>query len=132
MGSLRTRSPPTCCAGLFTMAQPTASWRNSQAWQVHLLSGGIWSRSAPTFSCGWEEGPEVPDIPAPERFEGVYAQRRRACGKAPYDAMRVARVDRAGRVRQMLEKFRFFCARHHAIVTSPSALGTYDALDCRA
>lgn len=115
---------------LFTMAQRTASWCNSQAWQVHLLSGTETIALSERLLAHVPVAPEQPDIPGPERYEGAYQDRRRACGAALYTAVGVAREDMEGRVLQMLENFRFFGAPHVAIVTSPKALGTYGVMDC--
>jgi nitroreductase len=115
---------------LFTMAQRTASWCNSQAWQVHLLSGADTTDLSDRLVAHVPVAPEQPDIPGPQRYEGAYQDRRRACGAALYTAVGVARDDMEGRVVQMLENFRFFGAPHVAIVTSPKALGTYGVMDC--
>lgn len=115
---------------LFTMAQRTASWCNSQAWQVLLLSGADTTALSDRLVARVPAGPEQPDIPGPERYEGAYQDRRRACGFALYNAVGVARDDQEGRLLQMLENFRFFGAPHVAIVTSPKALGTYGVMDC--
>lgn len=115
---------------LFTMAQRTASWCNSQAWQVHLLGGADVTALSERLLAHVPVAPEQPDIPGPERYEGAYQDRRRACGFALYNAVGVARDDQEGRLLQMLENFRFFGAPHVAIVTSPKALGTYGVMDC--
>lgn len=115
---------------LFTMAQRTASWCNSQAWQVHLLCGADVTALSDRLLAHVPVSAELPDIPGPERYEGAYQDRRRACGFALYNAVGVARDDRDGRLMQMLENFRFFGAPHVAIVTSPKALGTYGVMDC--
>lgn len=115
---------------LFTMAQRTASWCNSQAWQVHLLGGADVTALSERLLAHVPVAPELPDIPGPERYEGAYQDRRRACGFALYNAVGVARDDQEGRLLQMLENFRFFGAPHVAIVTSPKALGTYGVMDC--
>ncbi|WP_220794054.1 nitroreductase family protein [Nocardioides pelophilus] len=77
-------------------------------------------------------GPETPDSPGPERYEGVYAERRRSCGMALYDAVGVAREDHDGHSPQMLEIVRFFGAPHVAVITSPKTLGTDGVMDCGA
>ncbi|MBM9461703.1 nitroreductase [Nocardioides sp. zg-536] len=121
---------PDTLRRLFTLAQRTPSWCNSQAWQVHLLSGEDVVALSERLTERVLSGAEQPDIPGPERYEGVYAERRRTCGRGLYDAVGVAREDSEGRLRQMLENFQFFGAPHVAIVTSPQALGTYGVMDC--
>jgi len=115
---------------LFTMAQRTASWCNSQAWQVEFLSGAAVTEMSKRLLSHVAVASENPDIPGPERYEGVYQDRRRACGFALYNAVGIERDDQEGRLFQMLENFRFFGAPHVAVVTSPKALGTYGVMDC--
>lgn len=115
---------------LFTMAQRTASWCNSQAWQVELLGGTAVTALSERLLAHVPLAAQNPDIPGPARYEGVYQDRRRACGFELYNAVGIARDDQEGRLFQMLENFRFFGAPHVAVVTSPKALGTYGVMDC--
>jgi nitroreductase len=123
---------PMTLRQLFRVAQRTPSWCNSQAWQVHLLSGPDVAALSERLVSRVLSGPETPDIPGPERYEGVYADRRRSCGMALYEAVGIAREDKESRLAQMLENFRFFGAPHVAVITSPKALGTYGVMDCGA
>ncbi|TWG91690.1 nitroreductase [Nocardioides sp. J9] len=115
---------------LFTLAQRTPSWCNSQAWQVHLVSGDDVAPFSERLVARVMAGGPTPDVTNPEKYEGVYADRRRTCGHALYEAVGIARDDQEGRLRQMLENFRFFGAPHVAIITSPKALGPYGVMDC--
>ncbi|MBV6725556.1 nitroreductase [Nocardioides daeguensis] len=115
---------------LFTIAQRTASWCNSQAWQVELLSGEAAEALSARLLDRLQDPTERPDIATPEAYEGVYRDRRRTCGRALYDAVGIAQDDPMGRLNQALENFRFFGAPHVAIITSPVALGTYGVMDC--
>jgi nitroreductase len=72
----------------------------------------------------------VSDIAVPERYAGVYRDRRRECGFRLYDSIGIAHDDRAGSAREMLKNFAFFGAPHAAIITTPRDLGTYGAVDC--
>ncbi|HMQ95578.1 MAG TPA: nitroreductase family protein [Amaricoccus sp.] len=69
------------------------------------------------------------DFPYPERYTGVYLERRREVGYGLYKAVGVARDDHAARERQRLENFRFFGAPHVALITVPAEQGVYGALD---
>lgn len=115
---------------MFELAQRTASWCNSQAWEVHLAP------DTAKFSAVLTErvlaGPQAPDIEGPASYDGVYADRRRASGFGLYGALGIARDDKEARLRQMLENFRFFGAPHVAVISSPKALGVYGAVDCGA
>ncbi|QTI69040.1 nitroreductase [Gordonia polyisoprenivorans] len=124
--------PEAAIERMFLLAQRTASWCNSQAWQVHLVSGD----DATAFGCAlteWVVGNgETPDIEPPQRYEDAYRERRRAAGFGLYGALGIDRGDIDARRRQMMENFRFFGAPHVAIISSPALLGTYGAVDCGA
>ena len=115
---------------IFETAQRTASWCNSQAWQVSVTSGDATERlrsalveAATTGARGGS------DFPFPHEYTGVYLERRRECGFGLYNAVGVARGDKAGYERQTLENFRLFGAPHVAILTSDPGLGVYGAVD---
>lgn len=112
------------------MAQQTPSWCNSQAWQVHLVSGAARDALSARLVERVTAGPPTPDIPGPVAYEGVYQERRRASGLALYEALSIGRGDVERRTEQMLENFRFFGAPHLVVITSPVALGTYGVMDC--
>lgn len=114
------------------IAQMTASWCNAQAWQLIVTSGPGTERFRQALyedATGPARNEEAFDFPPPERYEGVYLERRRECGWALYESVGVARGDRAASVQQYLENFRLFGAPHVAIVSTPRALGVYGAVD---
>jgi nitroreductase len=74
--------------------------------------------------------PVEPDLPWPTGYSGAYAERRRTCGFQLYDAVGIAKSDRDARKAQMLRNYALFDAPHVAIVTAPSELGPYGAMDC--
>lgn len=113
-------------------AQRSASWCNAQPWQVCLTRGAATERFRQAMLAAATEGEPTPDMPWPREYRGVYLQRRRECGLALYDAVGVARGDRAASAKQGLENFRLFGAPHVAIVTSDEPLGVYGAVDCGA
>jgi nitroreductase len=114
-------------------AQKVPSWCNAQPWQLIVTSGPETDRlRAHLHARSGQHPPPQPDFAFPETYEGVYDRRRKACGWALYEAVGVARGDRAASARQVRENFRFFGAPHVAIVTTPRAMGTYGAVDCGA
>ncbi|MFI8305004.1 nitroreductase [Streptomyces sp. NPDC085927] len=115
---------------LFALAQRTASWCNSQAWQVRLTSGEETARFAKELGEHARTHPQAPDLEPPAAYEGDYLARRRAAGFGLYNAVGVERGDLAGRERQTGENFRFFGAPHVAVVSVPRSLGVYGAVDC--
>ncbi len=75
-------------------------------------------------------GPDLePDFPMPERYSGVYLERRRASGWQLYEAVGIARGDRESPARQMLKNFELFGAPHTAIITTDAEQGVYGAVD---
>jgi nitroreductase len=115
---------------ILRMAQRTASWCNSQAWQVDLVSGPATAAFGKALT-DWVLSHDMgSDLPAPERYDGVYGDRRRASGYGLYTALGIERSDHDARMRQMLENYRFFGAPHVAVITSDAGLGTYGAVDC--
>ncbi|HEX7791493.1 MAG TPA: nitroreductase [Afipia sp.] len=112
-------------------AQKTASWCNSQPWQVTIFSGeGARKLSEALLKAASERAPPVTDFEFPREYNGVYQERRRESGFQLYNALGIARGDKAAYSKQALENFRFFGAPHVAIITSDEALGIYGAVDC--
>ena len=119
---------------IFTLAQRSASWCNSQAWQVTIASGAAVERFRQALldaaSGGSKSGiGDGGDFPFPTAYTGIYQDRRRECGFQLYEAVGVKRGDREGYGRQTLENFRLFGAPHAAILTSDPDLGVYGAID---
>ena len=119
---------------IFTLAQRTASWCNSQAWQVAIASGAALERFREALvdaaSGGSKSGiGDGGDFPFPAAYTGIYQERRRECGFQLYEAVGVKRGDREAYGRQTLENFRLFGAPHVAILTSDPDLGVYGAID---
>jgi len=113
-------------------AQRTASWCNSQPWQVIVTSAAATERLRQAFDTPEAAAGDGFDIAPPAEYRGVYQERRRACGFQLYEAVGVARGDRAASQRQAQQNFRFFGAPHLALVTTEAALGSYGVLDCGA
>lgn len=118
---------------MLSVAQKTASWCNSQPWQVAIFSGNA-ARAfgEDMYKAASERAPPVTDFPFPREYHGVYLDRRRESGYQLYNALGIQRGDKAAYNKQMLENFRFFGAPHVAIITTDDALGVYGAIDCGA
>jgi nitroreductase len=118
---------------ILAMAQRSASWCNSQAWQLHITEGEATERFRQALLAQVASDPEGDwDIEPPREYRGIYRERRRECGFQLYGALGIMRGDREGYARQALQNFRLFNAPHVAIVTSDEALGPYGAVDCGA
>jgi len=118
---------------IVALAQRTASWCNSQPWQIVITRGEETDKFRQAMLAREAAGAErQTDFEWPEGYYGVYKDRRKTCGIQLYDAVGVLRGDRDASARQATENFRLFGAPHVAIVTSDAALGTYGAVDCGA
>jgi nitroreductase len=116
--------PGALIEDIITEAGKVPSWCNAQPWQVVVTRAGETDRLRAALADAVANTGHSPDLPFPDRYEGIYRQRRSDCGWALYDAVGVARGDRAGSAEQMQQNFRFFGAPHVALVTSEAALGS--------
>jgi nitroreductase len=118
---------------ILQIAQRTATWCNTQAWQIVITEPAATERLRQTlYERSKSNEPSGSDVPWPREYRGVYLQRRRDSGFTLYKALGIARDDMDARNRQLLENFRFFGAPHVALITSDEALGPYGVVDCGA
>ncbi len=113
-------------------AQRTASWCNSQPWQVTITRGAATDAFRKAYAEAAAATPPHPDFKYPTEYRGLHLDRRRACGWQLYDSVGVVKGDREGAEHQRLQNYALFGAPHVAIITSDSALGIYGAVDCGA
>jgi nitroreductase len=112
-GLLPTPVPEAVIERIIEIAQRTASWCNAQPWQVEITRGEGTEAFRRLMLAHFEDQP-VTDFAWPKAYQGVYGDRRRACGFALYESVGVARGDREGYRRQMADNYRFFGASHVA------------------
>jgi nitroreductase len=125
--------PRSTIEHVLTAAQRTASWCNSQPWQLVIASGAAKERfRAAIYGEASSGAPEDGDFSFPREYRGVYLERRRESGFQLYNTLGIARGDKAAYARQALENFNFFGAPHVAIIHTDEALGIYGAIDCGA
>jgi nitroreductase len=116
---------------ILAAAQHTASWCNSQPWQLVITSGEATRQFRDALYPVAQSGaPNDGDFPFPREYRGVYLERRRESGFQLYNTLGIARGDKAAYARQALENFNFFGAPNVAVITSDEALGVYGAVDC--
>jgi nitroreductase len=112
-------------------AQKTASWCNSQPWQLTITSGEATKKFRDAlYPVAASGAPNSSDFPLPREYRGVYLERRRESGFQLYNTLGIARGDKMAYAKQALENFNFFGAPHVAIITTDEALGVYGAIDC--
>ena len=131
-GFLEDKVPQDTIKAIVSTAQKVPSWCNSQPWQLSVCSPEKTQELAKTLTEAAIGGIHSPDIAFPERYQGIYKERRSICGWQLYDAVGVMKGDREGSFKQMMENYRFFGAPQVAIVSTPKELGAYGALDCGA
>lgn len=129
--------PQAAIVRVLEIAQRTASWCNVQPWNVTVTSGEATERFRQALTdhveqAGWPNYQPDGDFPFPERYEGIYDVRRKETAWVYYDAVGIARNDRAASACQTFENFRLFGAPHFLLVTTPRKLGVYGAVDCGA
>jgi nitroreductase len=116
---------------ILNAAQRTASWCNSQPWRLAIASGEATRKFRDVIYAAAASGkPSTGDFPFPREYRGVYLERRRESGFQLYNALGIARGDKAAYAKQSLENFNLFGAPHVAIVHTDEALGVYGAIDC--
>jgi nitroreductase len=118
---------------VLSAAQRTASWCNSQPWQVMIASGQAKEKFRKAIYAEAASGAaQDGDFEFPREYLGVYLERRRESGFQLYNTLGIARGDKAAYARQALENYNFFGAPHVAIIHTDEALGIYGAIDCGA
>ncbi len=131
-GYLPTPVPRATVEAIVRAAQRTASWCNSQPWQVIVTGAGATERLRQALAAPDAALESGFDIAPPVEYRGVYRERRRTCGFQLYESVGIANGDREASAQQAQKNFEFFGAPHVALITTEAALGTYGALDCGA
>jgi nitroreductase len=118
---------------ILTAAQRTASWCNSQPWQIVIASGEAKERFRKLIYAEAASGAgDDHDFTPPREYLGVYQERRRESGFQLYNTLGIVRGDKAAYGRQALENYNFFGAPHVAVIHTDEPLGIYGAIDCGA
>lgn len=117
---------------ILTTAQRTASWCNSQPWQVLIISGEAKEEFRKKIYAEAMSGEGEHDFPPPREYLGVYLERRRESGFQLYNTLGISRGDKMAYAKQALENYNFFGAPHVAIIHTDEPLGVYGAVDCGA
>jgi len=115
---------------ILAVAQRSASWCNTQPWQLHITEGaGTEALRAGLVQYAAANAGE-PDLTFPARYAGIYDERRRTCALQLYEQVGVERGDRVASREQTSKNFELFDAPHVAILTTERDLGVYGVLDC--
>jgi nitroreductase len=120
---------PALLNEILAVAQTTASWCNTQPWQVEVTRGRATTEFIDALALARADASDVPDFAWPQ-YEGIYGRRRRESGFQLYEALGIGREDKVRRDEQAGKNFKLFGAPHVAIVTTDARLGVYGAIDC--
>ena len=111
------------------IARLSPSNSNTQPWHIAVVSGDARVALEKAILADIEAGvSESPGFPR-ARIDGVYRDRRRACGFGYYATMGVERDDMEGRARIARKNFEFFDAPHVAFFSMPRTMERINALD---
>ncbi|GAA5074118.1 nitroreductase [Nocardia iowensis] len=115
---------------LLRLAQRSASWCNTQPWQLVVTEGAGTDRFRDELLAHIQTATPEPDFAFPAQYTGVFRDRRRECGMRLYDSVGIAKGDHEKTMRQAVRNFELFDAPHVAIVTTEADLGFYGGVDC--
>lgn len=122
--------PRPLIAKALETAGRSPSWCNTQPWRVIVTEGdGTEEFRAALMRAVGSEAP-APDFAFPARYVNEYRQRRLDTALQLYDAVGIARGDRAASAQQTAKNFELFGAPHVLLVTTEEDLGVYGAIDC--
>jgi len=131
--SLRAFLPQPVDSGLlqhiFAVAQRAPSNCNTQPWLTHVASGGTLEALRAAMPERFMAGELSMDFPYDGNYEGVYRERQYGAAQALYDAVGIARQDKALRQAQFMRNFTFFDAPHVAFLFLPRPFGLREAAD---
>ena len=114
---------------MFEAAQRAPSWCNVQPWRVAVTEPPLTAQlSAALVAAAKSQLPHA-EVPFPLDYPSPYKEQRVACGVALYQAMGIARDDKARRYDAWLRNYELFDAPHLAVVACDRRLGPYAYVD---
>lgn len=114
---------------MFSVAQRAPSWCNIQPWRVAVTEPPVTGELAAALQAAARSGLPHAEVPFLLEYPSPYKERRVACGVALYQAMGIARDDKAARYDAYLRNYALFGAPHVAIVACDRRLGPYAYVD---
>lgn len=116
-------------ATVFGAAQRAPSWCNVQPWRVVVTQPPATQALAERLQAAAKSGFPQAELPFPLEYPEPYKQHRQACGVALYQAMGIAKDDKARRYDAWLRNYALFDAPHLAVVACDRRLGPYAYVD---
>lgn len=125
------RVPDATIREIFDIARLAPSNSNTQPWHVAVVSGEARVKLEEDI-CALADAGVAPNrdfVAAKGAVDGVYKERRHACGWSYYGTMGVTREDAEGRSALARKNFEFFGAPHVAFFSMPKVMGVANAVD---
>ena len=114
---------------IFRIAATAPSNCNTQPWQSHVVSGAMRDRLSAIFMETIAQGKHSLDFPYEAKYDGEYRKRQIDVAVLLYEALGIARDDKAGRERAFLRNLEFFGAPHVVFLFMPDWCGIREACD---
>jgi nitroreductase len=117
---------------ILELAAQAPSGANTQPWKVRALAGAARDALCRAVSAAAEQEPQRHHAEYgyyPDPWFEPYLERRRTMGFSLYDALGIARGDRAARERQALRNFQFFDAPVGLLISMDRRMNTGSFLD---
>lgn len=114
---------------IFSVSQRAPSNCNTQPWITHVASGSSLATLREELPRRFMKGEMSLDFPYDGVYQGVYKERQYGSAQALYDAVGIAREDKARRQEQFMRNFTFFDAPHVAFLFLPEPFGLREAAD---
>ena len=114
---------------IFRSAAFAPSNCNTQPWQCHVVSGEMRDRLSGIFMQTIARGKHSLDYPYEAKYEGEYRKRQIDVAVLLYEALGIARDDKAGRERAFLRNLEFFDAPHVVFLFMPDWCDIREACD---
>jgi nitroreductase len=116
-------------ASIFGPAQHAPSWCNVQPWRVVVTMPPVTQKIADVLQTAARAGMPQSEVPFPLDYPSPYAEHRKACGVALYQAMGIGKEDKSKRYDAWLRNYALFDAPHLAVVSCDRRLGPYVYVD---
>lgn len=120
---------PETLQELFGLALRTPSWKNSQPWKVHVLTGPLKETLANKLTAAATAGQPNPDFSWPGNYPASAKKRMFELGMRIYEVAGIERKDKRARDAFMLRNFSFFGAPVAVFITTEFDENFYTAID---
>lgn len=114
---------------IFRTSLRTPSWKNSQPWSVHVITGDKLKRLAKLMTDAAVAGELTPDLTWPSVYPADAKRRMFDLGMKIYGVAGIDRKDKAARDQFMVDNFKFFDAPVGVFITSNFELNYYVGID---